>query len=122
MEHIKMLGILVICICLLSACNNSSDIVSVSKRVIDNDSSIDCNIGKCYYNEEINVAYVKFFSMDNGEDDAVIMLDDNTIYYGGVYSQIAEDDYGKIIEYGDYALYVEQISSGDEDWAEVEVK
>lgn len=43
----------------------------------------------------------------------------NNIYYGGVYSTIETDDYNKQIEYGDYTIWTYQISSGDEDWAEI---
>ena len=32
------------------------------------------------------------------------VLDDNSVFYEGIYSTIKEDDYDKIIEYGDYTI------------------
>lgn len=123
MKHTKIFFGIALLILLLTGCEGSKEnIISKSKNIIEQDLGTDCNIGQCYYNEEVNVAYIKFFSMSNGEDDAVIMLDDNTIYYGSVYSTIKEDDYDKIIEYGDYALYSSQVNLNDEDWVELDVE
>lgn len=111
--------ILSISIIMLSACSSSNSNINTAKSIIDNELSDDVDINKCMFNEKSNVLYVKFYSFEHGNDDAFILLDNNKIYYGGVYSTIEDDDYDKQIEYGDYAIWSYQISSGDEDWVEI---
>ena len=67
------------------------------------------------------MAYVKFHSDNNGNDEALIDFENNKIYYESVYSSINENDYDKIIEYGDYVTSIYQIQSGGEDWKEIEI-
>lgn len=111
--------ILSISIIMLSACSSSNSNINTAKSIIDNELSDDVDINKCMFNEKSNVLYVIFYSFEHGNDDAFILLDNNKIYYGGVYSTIEDDDYDKQIEYGDYAIWSYQISSGDEDWVEI---
>lgn len=101
--------------------SNKENIYTISKSIIDKDLSDDVSVHNCYYYEDKNASYITFYSFNHGEDDAVVLLDSNTVYYGSVFSQIKEEDYDKIIEYGDYALYSDQVSSGDEDWIEVNI-
>lgn len=112
-------AILSISIIMLSACGTSNKNINTAKSIIDSDLSDDVDINKCMLNADINVLYVKFYSFEHGNDDAFILLDNNKIYYGGVYSTIKEDDYDKQIEYGDYAIWSYQISSGDNNWIEL---
>lgn len=105
----------------LSACSSENKIDITSKSLINEDLSDDISINECLYNEESNAVYVKFYSFEHGNDEAIILLDDNSIFYSSVYSTIEEDDYDKIIEYGDYTLMMYEIASDSDNWVEVEL-
>ena len=105
----------------LSACSSENKIDITSKDLINEDLSDDISLNKCLYNKESNAVYVKFYSFKHGNDEAIILLDDNSIFYNSVYSTIEEDDYDKVIEYGDYALMMYEIANDNEDWVEVEL-
>ena len=117
----KLILLFVIISITLSACSSGNKIDIISKNLINEDLSDDISINKCLYNEESNAVYVKFYSFEHGNDEAIILLDDNSIFYSSVYSTIKEDDYDKIIEYGDYTLMMYEIASDSEDWVEVEL-
>ena len=57
----------------------------------------------------------------DGNDEALIDFKNNKIYYESVYSSIDENDYSKLIEYGDYIASVYQIQSNNENWHEIEI-
>lgn len=118
---IKLILLLVIISITLSACSSVNKIDVTSKNLINEDLSDDISINKCLYNEESNAVYVKFYSFEHGNDEAIILLDDNSIFYSSVYSMIKEDDYDKIIEYGDYTLMMYEIASDNDNWVEVEL-
>lgn len=99
-----------------------SKIISNAKEIIDVDLSDDISINKCLYNEGENAVYLKFYSFEHGNDEAIILLDDNSVFYEGVYSTIKEDDYDKVIEYGDYTIMKYQIDNSDEKWIEIELQ
>lgn len=122
MKQIKLCIICILLITIVIGCGSKNNVAVTSKNLIDKDLTDDVSVQKCYYYEEKNATYIIFHSSNHGEDDAVITLDENKIYYGSVYSTIAKDDYDKIIEYGDYVLYSFQILTGDEDWVEIEVE
>ena len=105
----------------LFACSSENKIGTISKNLINEDLSDDISINECLYNEEINAVYVKFYSFEHGNDEAIILLDDNSIFYSSVYSTIEEDNYDKIIEYGDYAIMINQIASDNDNWIEVKL-
>lgn len=105
----------------LSACSSENKIDIKSEDLINKDLSDDISINKCLYNEESNAVYVKFYSFKHGDDEAIILLDDNSIFYSSIYSTIKEDDYDKVIEYGDYSLMMYEITSDDNNWVEVEL-
>ena len=117
----KLILLFVIISITLSACSSENKIEITSKSLINEDLSDDISINKCLYNEESNAIYVKFYSFDHGNDEAIILLDDNSIFYSSVYSTIKEDDYDKIIEYGDYTLMMYEIASDSDNWIEVEL-
>ena len=117
----KLILLLVIILITLSACSPVNKIYVTSKNLINEDLSDDISINKCLYNEESNAVYVKFYSFEHGNDEAIILLDDNSIFYSSIYSMIKEDNYDKIIEYGDYTLMMYEIASGNDNWAEVEL-
>ena len=117
----KLILLLVIISITLSACSSGNKIDIISKNLINEDLSDDISINKCLYNEESNAVYVKFYSFEHGNDEAIILLDDNSIFYSSVYSTIKEDDYDKIIEYGDYTLMMYEIASDNDNWVEVEL-
>lgn len=117
----KLILLFVIISITLSACSSGNKIDVTSKNLINKDLSDDISINKCLYNEESNAVYVKFYSFEHGNDEAIILLDDNSIFYSSVYSTIKEDDYDKIIEYGDYTLMMYEIANDNEDWVEVEL-
>lgn len=100
---------------------SESKIISNAKEIIDADLSDDISINKCLYNEGENAVYLKFYSFEHGNDEAIILLDDNLVFYEGVYSTIKEDDYDKVIEYGDYTIMKYQIDNSDEKWIEIEI-
>lgn len=109
----------------ITACGNEpseSKIISNAKEIIDADLSDDISINKCLYNEGENALYLKFYSFEHGNDEAIILLDDNSVFYEGVYSTIKEDDYDKVIEYGDYTIMKYQIDNSDEKWIEIELQ
>lgn len=106
--------------CLLSV-KGENKISSTSENLISDDLSDNVSIYKCLYNEEYNSAYVKFHSYLYGNDEAIILLDDNSIFYASVASTIKENDYDKIIEYGDYILMMYQIENNNNDWVEIKV-
>ena len=116
----KLIFLVIISI-VLTACSSVNKIDVTSKNLINEDLSDDISINKCLYNEESNAVYVKFYSFDHGNDEAIIILDDKSIFYSSVYSTIKEDDYDKIIEYGDYTLMMCEIASGNDNWVEVEL-
>lgn len=117
----KLILLFVIISITLSACSSGNKIDVTSKNLINKDLSDDISINKCLYNEESNAVYVKFYSFEHGNDEAIILLDDNSIFYSSVYSTIKEDYYDKIIEYGDYTLMMYEIANDNEDWVEVEL-
>lgn len=117
----KLILLLAIISITLSACSSVNKIDVTSKNLINEDLSDDISINKCLYNEESNAVYVKFYSFEHGNDEAIILLDDNSIFYSSIYSMIEEDNYDKIIEYGDYALMMYEIANDNEDWVEVEL-
>ena len=89
----KLILLLVIISITLSACSSGNKIDIISKNLINEDLSDDISINKCLYNEESNAVYVKFYSFKHGTDEAIILLDDNSIFYSSVYSTIKEYDY-----------------------------
>ena len=117
----KLILLFIIISITLSACSSGKKIDVTSKNLINEDLSDDISINKCLYNEESNAVYVKFYSFEHGNDEAIILLDDNYIFYSSVYSTIKEDDYDKIIEYGDYTLMMYEIASDSDNWVEVEL-
>lgn len=117
----KLILLFVIISITLSACSSGNKIDIISKNLINEDLSDDISINKCLYNEESNAVYVKFYSFKHGNDEAIILLDDNSIFYSSVYSTIKEYDYDKIIEYGDYTLMMYEIASDSDNWVEVEL-
>ena len=117
----KLILLFVIISITLSACSSGNKIDIISKNLINKDLSDDISINKCLYNEESNAVYVKFYSFEHGNDEAIILLDDNSIFYSSVYSTIKEYDYDKIIEYGDYTLMMYEITSDSDNWVEVEL-
>ena len=117
----KLILLFIIISITLSACSSGKKIDVTSKNLINEDLSDDISINKCLYNEESNAVYVKFYSFEHGNDEAIILLDDNSIFYSSVYSTIKEDDYDKIIEYGDYTLMMYEIASDSDNWVEVEL-
>ena len=117
----KLILLFVIISITLSACSSGNKIDAISKSLINKDLSDNISINKCLYNEESNATYVKFYSFKHGDDEAIILLDDNSIFYSSVYSTIKEDYYDKIIEYGDYTLMMYEIANDNEDWVEVEL-
>ena len=117
----KLILLFVIISITLSACSSGNKIDITSKNLINEDLSDDIFINKCLYNEESNAVYVKFYSFKHGNDEAIILLDDNSIFYSSVYSTIKEYDYDKIIEYGDYTLMMYEIASDSDNWVEVEL-
>ena len=117
----KLILLLAIISITLSACSSVNKIDIISKNLINEDLSDDISINKCLYNEESNAVYVKFYSFKHGNDEAIILLDDNSIFYSSVYSTIKEYDYDKIIEYGDYTLMMYEIASDSDNWVEVEL-
>ena len=117
----KLILLFVIISITLSACSSGNKIDIISKNLINEDLSDDISINKCLYNEKSNAVYVKFYSFKHGNDEAIILLDDNSIFYSSVYSTIKEDDYDKVIEYGDYTLMMYEIANDNEDWVDVEL-
>ena len=117
----KLILLLVIISITLSACSSGNKIDIISKNLLNEDLSYDISINKCLYNEKSNAVYVKFYSFEHGNDEAIILLDDDSIFYSSVYSMIKEDDYNKIIEYGDYTLMMYEIENGNDDWVDVEL-
>ena len=117
----KLILLFVIISITLSACSSGNKIDITSKNLINEDLSDDISINKCLYNEKSNAVYVKFYSFEHGNDEAIILLDDDSIFYSSIYSTIEEDDYDKIIEYGDYTLMMYEIASDNDNWVEVEL-
>ena len=113
--------LLVIISIVLTACSSVNKIDVTSKNIINEDLSDNISINKCLYNEESNAVYVKFYSFEHGNDEAIILLDDDSIFYSSIYSTIKEDDYDKVIEYGDYTLMMYEIASDNDNWVEVEL-
>lgn len=101
--------------------SSESKIISSAKEIIDEDLTDDISINKCLYNEEKNAVYLKFYSFEHGNDEAIILIDDNSIFYEGVYSTIKDDDYDKVIEYGNYTIMKYQIENNDEKWTEIKI-
>lgn len=125
MKTIKAKLILLIATIVLTftACGSESSeskIISNAKEIVDKDLSDDISINTCLYNKETNAVYLKFYSFEHGNDEAIILLDDSSVFYEGIYSTIKDDDYDKIIEYGDYTIMKYQIENNDEKWTEIE--
>lgn len=100
--------------------SSESKIISSAKEIVGKDLSDDISINECLFNEESNAIYIKFTSDKHGDDEAIILFDDNSVFYESIYSTIKEDDYEKIIEYGDYTVMKYQIESNDENWVEMD--
>ena len=119
----KLILLVVTVILVFTACGSESSeskIISNAKEIFDKDLSDDISINTCLYNKETNAVYLKFYSFEHGNDEAIILLDDSSVFYEGIYSTIKDDDYGKIIEYGDYTIMKYQIENNDEKWTEIE--
>lgn len=112
---------------LFSGCGSSKSsndsILANAKSILDKDLTDDISINECLYNKELNAIYIKFYSFEHGNDEAIIKLDDNTIFYDSVYSTIKENDYDKIIEYGDYVTMMYQITvnGSDAGWRTIDI-
>ena len=118
----KSLFIICVIFCfILTSCNLKKDIISNAKEIIEQDSSDEISIYSCVYNKENQMAYIKFHSDNNGNDEALIDFKNNKIYYESVYSSINEKDYDKIIEYGDYTISIYEIQSDNKNWKEIEI-
>ena len=118
----KLILLFIIISITFSACSSENKIDIKSKDLINKNLSDDVSVYECLYNKESNAAYVKFYSFKHGDDEAIILFDDNSIFYESIYSTIKEDDYDKIIEYGDYTLMMYQINvNGGENWIEVKL-
>ena len=123
----KLILLFVIVIFTFTACSSESSegkIISNAKEIIDKDLADDISINKCLYNEDENAVYLKFYSFEHGNDEAIIFLDDNSVFYESINSTIEDDDYEKQIEYGDYAVLMYQltVNGGDEKWVEIELQ
>ena len=117
--------LIVIIVFAFTACSSESSeskIISNAKEIVDKDLSDDISINTCLYNKETNAVYLKFYSFEHGNDEAIILLDDSSVFYEGIYSTIKDDDYDKIIEYGDYTIMKYQIDNNDEKWVEIELQ
>lgn len=126
MKTIKAKLILLIATIVLTftACGSESSeskIISNAKEIVDKDLSDDISINTCLYNKEANAVYLKFYSFEHGNDEVIILLDDNTVFYEGIFSTIEEDEYDKVIEYGDYTVMKYQIENNGEQWTEIEI-
>lgn len=122
----KLILLAVMLIFVFTACDSESSeskIVSSAKEIVDNDLSDDISINKCLYNEEENAVYLRFYSFEHGNDEAIILLDDNLVFYESVNSTIDDDDYEKQIEYGDYTVFMYQltVNGGDEKWKKIQI-
>ena len=104
--------------------SSESKIISNAKEIIDADLSDDISINKCLYNEVENAVYLKFYSFEHGNDEAIIFLDNNSVFYESINSTIEDDDYDKQIEYGDYTIMMYQLTAngGNEKWREIELQ
>ena len=113
MKTIKAKIVLFMTVALIfTSCSESAEdkIILNAKEVINKDLSDDISINVCLYNKESNAVYIKFHSDKQGNDEAIIFLNDNSIFYESIYSTIKKDDYEKIIEYGDYAVLMYQLT------------
>lgn len=120
----KLILLIVIIVFVFTACSSESSgskIISNAKEIIDKDLSDDISINLCLYNKELNAVYLKFYSFEHGNDETIILLDDNSVFYEGIFSTIEDDDYDKVIEYGDYSVMKYQIENNDEQWIEIEI-
>ncbi len=120
----KLILLIVTIILIFTACGSESSgskIISNAKDIVDKDLSDNISINACLYNEEANAVYLKFYSFEHGNDEAIILLDDNSVFYEGIFSTIEDDDYDKVIEYGDYTVMKYQIENNDEHWTEIEI-
>lgn len=123
----KLILLVVTVILVFTACSSKSSeskIISNAKEIIDADLSDDISVNRCLYNEEKNAVYLKFYSFEHGNDEAIIFLDNNSVFYESINSTIEDDDYDKQIEYGDYAVLMYQltVNGGDEEWIEIELQ
>lgn len=122
----KLILLIVIIVFAFTACSSESlesKVISNAKEIIDKDLSDDVSINKCLYNKEENAVYLDFYSFDHGNDEAIIFLNDNSVFYESINSTIEDDDYDKQIEYGDYTILMYQltVNGGDEQWVEIEI-
>ncbi|MDO5803848.1 MAG: hypothetical protein Q4P35_01880 [Clostridia bacterium] len=107
---------------ILTSCNSEqTNIIKSAQKAIEQDSSDKISIYNCIYNDKNQMAYVKFYSDKNGNDEALIDFKNNKAYYESIYSSISKDNYDKIIEYGDYSINIYQIQNGSEDWKKIEI-
>ncbi len=102
--------------------SSESKIISNAKEIVNNDLTDDISVNKCLYNEDKNAVYLKFYSFEHGNDEAIIFLDNNSVFYESINSTIEDDDYDKQIEYGDYAVLMYQltVNGGDGKWIEID--
>lgn len=120
----KLVLLFVIIVFTFTACGSESSeskLISNAKEIIDKDLSDNIYINKCLYNEDENVVYLKFYSFKHGNDESIIFLDDNSVFYESINSTIEDDDYDKQIKYGDYAVLIYRltVNGGDEKWTEI---
>lgn len=122
----KLILFVVIIVFSFTACGSKSSeskIISSAKEIVDNDLFSDIYINKCLYNEDKNAVYIQFYSFEHGNDEAIILLDDNSIFYESINSSISDDDYEKQIKYGDYAVFMYQltVNGTDDKWKEIQI-
>lgn len=92
-----------------------------AQSIIEKDMNCDIIVSECLFNKDSNAVFVKFHSSEYGDDEAIVTLKDNKVFYESVYSEIGSTDYDKLIEYGDYSLMMYDITvNGGENWKEVE--
>lgn len=122
-KHILLFVMIFFTFTACGAESSESKIISNAKEIVNSDLVDDVSVNKCLYNEDKNAVYLKFYSFEHGNDEAIIFLDDNSVFYESIYSTIKEDDYDKQIEYGDYAVLIYQltVNGDDEQWTEFEI-
>lgn len=116
-----IVSIILVFALLLTGCNNSAKYKS-AKKMIEKDLSVDISVNKCLYNEEKDAMYLQFTIKDFLNDEAIILFDNDKIYYESVYSTISSNDYNSIIAYGDYTVlkYSAISNKNNEKWKVVE--
>lgn len=104
----------------LTSCGAEKTVSAMAAEAIEQDLGGEIDLSACKYCEEKKMIYVAFDAAGLGDDQAVLVLDEegavSKIMYQHIYDTIENEDHEKNKQYGDFALAMNDVNMGDDRW------